>query len=106
VKGPAVTCVVSGTEQTDGRTPLHIASKFGHIDVVRALLAAGAAVNQTMVRCRWRRGHVVLSGGLCVCVCVCVCLFVCAHECQYGASRVRDKVCGDAAVVIQHRMIR
>ena len=43
VKDLAVTCVVSGTEQTDGCTPLHIASKFGRIEVVLALLAAGAA---------------------------------------------------------------
>ncbi len=70
VKDLAVTCVVSGTEQADGCTPLYIACKFGRIEVVRALLAAGAAVNQTMVRCRWRRGHAVLSGGLCVCLSV------------------------------------
>ena len=69
MKGLAVTCVVSVAEQTDGCTPLYIACKFGRIDVVRALLAAGAAVNQAMVRYRWRWGNAVLSGGLCLFVC-------------------------------------
>ena len=37
--------------QTDGYTPLHAASRDGHVEVVRALLGGGAAVNQGMVRC-------------------------------------------------------
>ncbi len=40
-------CVV---RQTDGRTPLCIASGHGQVEVVRALVGAGAAVNQATVR--------------------------------------------------------
>jgi ankyrin repeat protein len=36
--------------QTDGWTPLHAASQEGHVEVVRALVGAGAAVNQAAVR--------------------------------------------------------
>ncbi len=41
--------------QTDGRTPLHAASHAGHVEVVKALLAGGAAVNQAKVCCRVRQ---------------------------------------------------
>ena len=41
---------VSGVWQTDGCTPLYIASDSGHVEVVRALVGAGAAVNQARVR--------------------------------------------------------
>jgi hypothetical protein len=41
---------VSVAGQTDGRTPLFVASQNGHVQVVRALLGAGAAVNQATVR--------------------------------------------------------
>ncbi len=37
--------------QTGGRTPLHAASHAGHVQVVKALLAGGAAVNQGKVCC-------------------------------------------------------
>jgi hypothetical protein len=37
-------------EQGDGCTPLYVASHNGHMDVVRALLGTGAAVNQVTVR--------------------------------------------------------
>ena len=44
-------CVrVSGVWQTNGATPLLIASHNGHVEVVRALVGAGAAVNQATVR--------------------------------------------------------
>jgi hypothetical protein len=37
--------------QTDGVTPLHLASRVGHIECVRALLDGGAAINQATVSC-------------------------------------------------------
>jgi hypothetical protein len=40
--------------QTDGGTPLSIASDAGHVEVVRVLLGGGAAVNQGKVCCRVR----------------------------------------------------
>ncbi len=44
-------CVVL---QTNGLTPLHIASHVGHVECVRALLDRGAAINQAMVGCTIR----------------------------------------------------
>ncbi len=41
---------VCGVLQTDGCTPLYIASENGHVEAVRALVRAGAAVNQSRVR--------------------------------------------------------
>ena len=44
-------CVpVSVVWQTNGVTPLYAASNHGHVEVVRALVGAGAAVNQAAVR--------------------------------------------------------
>ncbi len=43
------TCV-SAAWQTDGTTPLYIASQNGRVKVVRALLGAGAVVNKSWVR--------------------------------------------------------
>jgi len=47
-----VTCAhVHVVWQTDGATPLYAAaSREGHVEVVRALVAAGAAVNPATVR--------------------------------------------------------
>ncbi len=42
-------CVV--VLQTNGATPLFIASGSGHVECVRALLDKGAAINQAMVGC-------------------------------------------------------
>ena len=66
-----------GAVQTDGASPLYIASQEGHVDVVRALVEAGATVDQAMVsRCAGvvYRGHaLVLPGVRCGCAVVCVC---------------------------------
>ena len=43
----------SGTGQTDGWTPLCIASKEQGVEVIKALVGAGAAVNQATVRDHW-----------------------------------------------------
>jgi ankyrin repeat protein len=40
---------VLGVLQIGGATPLFMASQNGRAEIVRTLLAAGAAVNQTMV---------------------------------------------------------
>jgi hypothetical protein len=40
---------VSVVWQTDGTTPLYTACLNGHVEVVRALVGAGAAVNQANV---------------------------------------------------------
>ena len=40
---------VSVVWQTDGVTPLYAASDHGHVEVVRAVVGAGAAVNQAEV---------------------------------------------------------
>ncbi len=37
--------------QTNGATPLFIASWKGHVECVRALLGGGAAINQAKVGC-------------------------------------------------------
>ena len=47
--------------QTDGTTPLHIACQSGHISVVKALVALGAAVNQLDVSPLYVLGHAVLT---------------------------------------------
>ena len=36
--------------QIDGASPLYVACESGHVEVVRALLGVGAAVNQAKVR--------------------------------------------------------
>ncbi len=72
--------------QTDGATPLYAASQEGHDEVVRALVGAGAAVNQAAVRedlggcwcsgVRWWLdvGSQHARAALCACVHVCVCV--------------------------------
>jgi hypothetical protein len=64
--------------QTDGWTPLLIASEKGHVDSVRALVELGAAVNQAKV------GLLDMSLGLVVCTHLTVCGF-CVSECCCGA---------------------
>jgi hypothetical protein len=71
--------------QTDGLTPLHAASWQGHDEVVRALVGAGAAVNEAAVRedlggcwCSGVRGWLdVGSQHACAALCACVCVRVC-----------------------------
>jgi ankyrin repeat protein len=41
-----------------GRTPLHIASLFGHIDIVKELLIRGADINPTTSRASWEGSNV------------------------------------------------
>ncbi len=42
-------CVCRVVLQTDGWTPLHIASQNGHVECVRTLLGGGVAINQAAV---------------------------------------------------------
>ncbi len=44
-----VCCCACDREQTNGSTPLVVASLKGHVEVVRALVVASAAVNQADV---------------------------------------------------------
>ena len=53
--------------QTNGATPLYIASQNGHVEAVRALVELGAAVNQAEV------GLLDMSLGLVVCTNYMVC---------------------------------
>jgi ankyrin repeat protein len=46
-------CGVRGVVQADGATPMYIASVYGNVEVVRALVGAGAAVNQAKVCESW-----------------------------------------------------
>jgi hypothetical protein len=57
--------------QTDGCTPLLVASQNGHMDVMRALVGAGAAVNQARVR---GHGAGCMQSSFVDCVCMCVLL--------------------------------
>ena len=63
--------------QDDGTTALWIASANGHADVVGALVASGANVNQGRMVSGCGVVGEVKSTGLCVCVCVSVCVCVC-----------------------------
>jgi hypothetical protein len=49
--------------QTDGATPLFMASQKGHVECIRALLDGGAAINQANVGCA---GSLALPCGGCV----------------------------------------
>ena len=85
---------LSMVSQADDSTPLYVASKEGHLNVVKALLRAGVAVNEAMVRddglhtCRmlamgrWPRMRAVIRDAYVECLCAgscgsgmtCVCL--------------------------------
>ena len=53
--------------QTNGATPLLVASLSGHVECVRALLGAGAGVNQATVGCARKMALRcgVLRAGMC-----------------------------------------
>ena len=83
-------CVrVSAAVQSDGCTPLYVASEKGHMEVVRALMVAGAGVNQARVREDWGgcwcsgvRGCLVFgSQPACTALPACVVLVECAWRC-------------------------
>ncbi len=58
-------CVCHVVFQTNGATPLYIASSKGHVECVRALLSVGAAINQAMVGCASSMArHVGVAGGV------------------------------------------
>jgi hypothetical protein len=59
----------SCVQEADGASPLFMASQNGHVKVVRALLAAGAAPNQAMVRLEFIEG-VAAAWNVCACVCL------------------------------------
>ncbi len=54
-------CVCRAVVQTDGVTPLFIASGKGHVECVRALLDKGAAIDQAKVG--WARSMARHGGG-------------------------------------------
>jgi ankyrin repeat protein len=61
-----VSCLlVSDVQVTDGASLLFTASQSGHVEVVRSLLSAGVAVNQTRVRNAFRTGHCCWDGEGC-----------------------------------------
>ena len=88
--------------QTDGLTPLCAASESGHVEVVRALVGAGAAVNQADVRDDW--GGCLCSGVrddvvACACSsCACV-VFVGAVQADGGTPMYIASVYGNVEVV-------
>jgi len=89
-------CVrVSVVRQTDGATPLYVASLEGHVEVVRALAGAGAVVGQATVRAHWLAR--VCVGNSCLCRSKRVQL--CVHEwCLRGEHGVGR--CGVHAVQV------
>ncbi len=67
--------------QTGGGTPLIIASVYGNVKLVRALVKAGAVVDQAVVR----EDRVAVGVGLCKCG-GCESQLVCAVMCvSFGA---------------------
>ncbi len=54
--------------QTDGLTPLHMTSVYGHVECVLALVDRGAAINQATVGCTtWTAEY--CGGGVCAGMC-------------------------------------
>jgi hypothetical protein len=71
--------------QTDGATPLLIASEKGHVDCVHALLDMGAAINQAMVGSTSSIAWHDIAGG---CVSGAPRDSVCTHAFAAGMARV------------------
>ena len=84
VCAPSLCCVsVCAVWQTNDWSPLCAASHNGHVEVVRALVGAGAAVNQAAVREDW-------SGCWCSGV---------RGWLVFGSQRVRAALCSCVALV-------
>ena len=113
--GPSLCCVsVCVVWQTDGWTPLYAASDNGHVEVVRTLVGAGAAVNQATV-CEdlggcWYLGAWIVGCGIAACacaaLCACVCLcFLCVHgdremRCSCSSSSCAEAVDAEQDVLM------
>ncbi len=82
---------VSGVCQTDGSSPLFVASLNGHVEVARALVGAGAAVNQARVRddC-WVAASVRLCASSVVWSAACKCAALRALVCLLGVNGFGD----------------
>ena len=83
---------MSGVLQTEGTTPLYAACLNDHVEVVRVLVATGAAVNQARVRDDWRgclysvlRGLLALGSSVRVFLCECVCFRLVHGLGDYGS---------------------
>ncbi len=73
--------------QTDGATPLYIASQKGHVEAVRALVELGAAVNHAKVVRKEGSFWMVVCTHLTVCV-------LCVSVLLWGAGTRGCRVCG------------
>ena len=92
---------MSGVWQTDGITPLYAACLNGHVEVVRVLVATGAAVNQARVRDDWGgclysvlRGLLALGSSVRVFLCACAYFRLVHGLGDYGSHVAHGTVLG------------